>query len=306
MDKLWKKRQGAKIRVAAKHATAIQKGIKDSLDINLLVTDFFFAHNTAPITTSEARTWVMLHANARTNDLSKALTNLYAEAYVLGQDIGLSAIAKATINKAPTLKEMQRGMGINWSTWKPGNRAAAALVNPKGGLQKLMASRGVTIDGITRTTYDRIGTQLAYALQRGLAPSSIAGQVTSLIGAPSPERTAYLIQQGYQAVNGVMQDPERALIIAQTEMSRAVSVASRELYQESGVELVEWLTADPCDECQENEDVSPIGIDETFPTGDTEPPAHPNCVCDLSPYVVDTSNIGEDALALTLDDQGEE
>lgn len=101
----------------------------------------------------------------------------------------------------------------------------------------------------------------------------------------------------------MMSDSERALMIAQTEMSRAVSVANREMYQDSGVELVEWLVADPCDECQENADVSPIGIDETFPSGDTEPPAHPNCVCDLAPYMVDTKNIGEDALSLLLDDQ---
>jgi len=92
-------------------------------------------------------------------------------------------------------------------------------------------------------------------------------------------------------------------LIAQTEMSRAVAVASRELYEESGVELVEWLVADPCDLCQENADVSPIRIDETFPSGDTEPPAHPNCVCDIAPYVVDTRNIGEDALSFILGEE---
>jgi pyruvate/2-oxoglutarate dehydrogenase complex dihydrolipoamide acyltransferase (E2) component len=34
-----------------------------------------------------------------------------------------------------------------------------------------------------------------------------------------------------------------------------------------------------------------------------EPPAHPNCVCDISPYVVDTRNIGEDALSFILGDE---
>ena len=302
MNRQWKKRNGAKLRLAVKHSIAIQKAIKDSVDISLIVTDFFFAHDTAPISTAEARTWVLLNARANKKPIYIALTNLYAESYVLGQDIGMSAIGKVKINKAPTLKEMQRAVGINWNTWKAGNRAAAALVKPKGGLEQLLSKRGLVIQGITKTTYDRIGTQLAYALQKGLAPSSVAGEVASLLGAASPERTAYLIQQGYTAVNDAMLDPERALMIAQTEMSSAVSVAARELYQESGVELVEWLVADPCDECQENADVSPIGIDETFPSGDTEPPAHPNCVCDLSPYVVDTENIGEDALALTLEE----
>jgi hypothetical protein len=96
-------------------------------------------------------------------------------------------------------------------------------------------------------------------------------------------------------VDQVIDDPQQALIIAQTEMSRAVSVASRDLYETSGVEQVEWLVAIGCEDCQDNADASPIGINETFPSGDTEPPAHPNCICSLAPYIsVDTSdNLGE-------------
>jgi hypothetical protein len=123
-----------------------------------------------------------------------------------------------------------------------------------------------------------VGTLLARALERGWTPNEIKEQIADAID----------------------DDTDRALTIAQTEMSRAVTTASRELYEESGVELVEWLVADPCDLCEENADVSPIRIGETFPSGDTEPPAHPNCVCDLAPYVTDTRNMGEDALSLLL------
>jgi hypothetical protein len=101
-------------------------------------------------------------------------------------------------------------------------------------------------------------------------------------------------------VDDLLFDSERALTIAQTEMTRAVTAASRELYEESGVELVEWLVAEPCDACQANADASPIRIDSVFPSGDTEPPAHPNCVCDLAPYVVDTRDIGQELLAEIL------
>ena len=128
----------------------------------------------------------------------------------------------------------------------------------------------------------RIGTILAAGLKEGVTPSDMAKQMQ-------------------WEIDDLLDDPERALTIAQTETSRAVSIASRELYEESGVELVEWLVADPCDLCQENADVSPIGIGDTFPSGDTEPPAHPNCVCDIAPYVVDTRNIGNDALSFILD-----
>lgn len=302
MNRLWKQRQAAKIRLAAKHADDIKKAIRDSVDIETIVEDFFTHHQTAQITTQEARTWALLHVQPKQEQLDNALKILHAEAYVLGDDIALSSLAKVTINKAPTLNQLRNAQGIDWSKWKAGNRAASALLKPPNGLRKIMASRNVTIDGISKTTVDRIGTQLAYALQRGLSPRSVTPAIAELLGKPSPERMAYLIQQGYKEVDVMLSDPERALMIAQTEMSRAVAIASREMYQDSGVELVEWLTADPCDECQENADVSPIGIDDSFPSGDTEPPAHPNCVCDLSPYVVDTRGLGDEALSLLLDE----
>ena len=166
------------------------------------------------------------------------------------------------IEKAPSV-----GV-VNWDTWTPGNQAASALVKPKGGLQKLLDRRGIVLDGITDTKLNRIGTVLGQALAEGITPRAVS----------------ILVDQ-------VINDPQQALVIAQTEMSRAVSVASRDLYETSGVEQVEWLVAIGCEDCQENADASPIGIDEVFPSGDTEPPAHPNCMCALAPYMVDTSTL---------------
>jgi hypothetical protein len=302
MNRLQRQQYSAKIRLAAKHADAIHKAIRNSVDVKSIAEDFFSHHDMSNLTTQEARTWTLLHVKPKTKELNKALTKLYADSYVLGQDVGLSSILKVTINKAPTLKDIKRVQTTDWANWKVGNRAAARLLKPPNGLRNLLNSRDVTIQGVSKTTLDRIGTQLAYALREGLAPRSITPAIAELLGAPSPERTAYLIQQGYKEIDAMLSDPERALMIAQTEMSRAASIASREMYQDSGVELVEWLTADPCDECQENEDVSPIGIDDSFPSGDTEPPAHPNCVCSLSPYVVDTRGIGDEALSYLLDE----
>lgn|GEM_PF-105765 len=36
-----------------------------------------------------------------------------------------------------------------------------------------------------------------------------------------------------------------------------------------------------CEVCQDNSDAGWIDMDDTFPSGDDEPPAHPNCDCDL-------------------------
>lgn len=277
MNRAWKKRQGAKTRLAARRAKLIRDALRSSINVNAVVDDFFAMGFTATTTTEETRAYAKIHIRPDSKEMFNALQTIYVDSYTLGQDIAMSAIAKAKINKAPSKADLQRAMGINWDTWKPGNRAAANLIKPPRGLSDLLDRRGVTIQNVNRTTLDRIGTILGRALAKGETPASVREELEDLLD-----------------------DSDRALTIAQTEMSSAVSVASRELYEESGAELVEWIVADPCDLCQENADVSPIGIDDTFPSGDTEPPAHPNCVCDIAPYVVDTQDIGQDALDYIL------
>jgi hypothetical protein len=273
----WRQKNGAKVRLAARRATLIRQALRESVNISAVQEDWASAHpNPESMTTEQARQWARTNVRVNSEPLMAALRTLYLESYALGDDIAMNSIAKAKIDKAPTKQQLQRAVGINWDNWKAGNRAAALLVNKPRGLSTLLDNRGVTIQGINRTTLDRIGTRLATALAEGLPPSEVD-------------------------LSDFFDDSERALAIAQTEMSRAVATASRQLYEESGVELVEWIVADPCDLCQENADVSPIRIDDTFPSGDTEPPAHPNCVCDISPYVVDTRDIGEDALSYILD-----
>lgn len=298
MNKIWKQRQGAKLRLAVNHADTIKKAIEDSIDVPKVVDEWLNAHHTKEVTSTQARQWAKVNIHVDNRPMDKALKYLYADSYSLGQDIALQVLAKFSITKAaPTLAQMRDAVNTNWKTWEPGHKAASLLLNPPSGLAKLLDSRGLTLVGLGDTTVSRIGTILAGALQVGATPSSVAGSIEGLL-APLRENIA---EQLGADINLMMADSERALMIAQTEMSRAVSVANLEMYMDSGVELVEWLTADPCDECQENEDVSPIGIGDTFPSGDTEPPAHPNCVCDIAPYVVDALNIGEDTLAFILE-----
>jgi len=275
----WRQKNGAKVRLAARRAKLIRQALRESVNISAVQEDWASAHpNAESMTTEQARQWARTNVRVNSEPLMAALRTLYLESYALGDDIAMNSIAKAKIDKAPTKQQLQRAVGINWSNWKAGNKPAALLVSKPRGLSTLLDNRGVTIQGINRTTLDRIGTRLATALAQGLPPSEVD-------------------------LSDFFDDSERALAIAQTEMSRAVASASRALYEESGVELVEWIVADPCDLCQENADVSPIRIDDTFPSGDTEPPAHPNCVCDIAPYVVDTRDIGEDALSFILGDE---
>jgi hypothetical protein len=213
-----------------------------------------------------ARDWVKVHAQkVDTTRLNLALARLYADGWTLGTDLSTYEIARIVrIDKAaPSRKKLSNALRINWNNWSPGNQAAANLVSPPNGLKRLLDGRGIKIQDLSTTTLNRIGTALADGLRSGSTRQSVAEDISYIIG-----------------------DDARAITIAGTEMSAAVVQASKDLYADSGVEKVEWLVADPCDDCQENLDQSPIGIDEQWINGD--PPVHPNCMCDIAPYVVDT------------------
>jgi hypothetical protein len=88
----------------------------------------------------------------------------------------------------------------------------------------------------------------------------------------------------------VVGDPERALTIANTSMASAMSVSTRETYQEFGLAKMRWLALEPCNTCAGNGAMGPVTPGEAVfknVQGDniTEPPAHPNCRCALSPVI---------------------
>ena len=126
---------------------------------------------------------------------------------------------------------------------------------------------------------DRIGSALALSLDQGL----------------SADETA-------DAIDYIIDDPARSMVIARTETSRALVDSNLTEYRDAGIESVQWLVADPCDICEQNADmIMPMG--EEFPSGDVQPPAHPNCVCDLAPvsrfdYDPDTIQVDEEDIEL--------
>jgi SPP1 gp7 family putative phage head morphogenesis protein len=93
---------------------------------------------------------------------------------------------------------------------------------------------------------------------------------------------------------GVYFDKRRAERIAVTEVTRAFAEGNRQAYQESGVvEEWEWSTAN-------DEIVCPIcgalngkrrRMGEPFDRNIVEPPAHPNCRCDVRPVVTEPARV---------------
>lgn len=96
---------------------------------------------------------------------------------------------------------------------------------------------------------------------------------------------------------------DRADLIANTEVANANSQGALEgakAAAENGVDLKKvWLIADDgcCDDCQDNSDAGAINLDDDFPSGDSEPTAHPNCRCAISFEVQEDVGAGESDLA---------
>jgi SPP1 gp7 family putative phage head morphogenesis protein len=70
-----------------------------------------------------------------------------------------------------------------------------------------------------------------------------------------------------------------ATMVARTETSRAASATTSAITSELGLQTWQWNTQDTgCDECDMN-DGEVVSVGDDFPSGDSEPPAHPNCRC---------------------------
>lgn len=244
----------------AKNATTIRKGFDEAFDTDAIVAAWFEAHpDKESMTTQGGRDWALANVQAKRKPIELALAKTYANGWSLGESVGRSRML-TLLNKGVTAQT------VDWSNWTPGMEPAAALVRPPQGLKRLLESRRITIsDDVIHTKIDRIGTSLATGLKQG-----------------------WTTDQTAKMINEVINDPQHALVISRTETTRAVSVATRQEYEKNNVEMVEWLVAEGCEDCQENADASPIGIDETFPTGDSEPPAHPNCLCAIAPVFDDS------------------
>jgi SPP1 gp7 family putative phage head morphogenesis protein len=116
------------------------------------------------------------------------------------------------------------------------------------------------------------------------------------------------IEKGWSAkrlAEEIAQSPafgdDRAMLIARTEIIRANNQGNAAGYKDakaSGVNVMkEWMTAGDdlvSEGCQDNEDEGPIDLEDDFPSGDSEPPAHPNCRCALVPHLPDESSDEEE------------
>ena len=258
-------------RIASKAAVKIRAALKTSVDGRKVVADYLHTHPVkSDLITQDrarARAWAMHNVTLDQEAFKAALRQHYATMYVVGVASTYDAFGRVLRSrKAPTPVHNWDSMGwassvlenaINWDTWEPGNKAAEALLRPPGGLEKLLGDIPIKSLDMSKTSYDLIGTQLADGFAIGASPTNLASMIEDSLSYP-----------------------ERSLMIALTEGSRAANAASRDSFAALGVEKIQWAASDPDDEeCDIDGEVTEV--DGMFSNGYTaeDIPVHPNCRC---------------------------
>lgn len=110
---------------------------------------------------------------------------------------------------------------------------------------------------------------------RSLIADAIEEGISEALGVPG---TARLIRATVADMTRL-----RSEMIASTEINRAMSEAALRKMNRIGLDYKQWIVSTACcDVCAENQDASPLPVNDLFPSGDMYPPAHPNCRCAVS------------------------
>lgn len=141
---------------------------------------------------------------------------------------------------------------------------AEGLPFDQADLDAALATVGTQIEGITDTLRQNLEGMMRVAMQEHEGQFGFAKRLRSEWGDLSKTRSR---------------------LIAVTEWNRAASAATHIGYVKQGVRQVMWLTAGDasvCPVCEDNEAAGAVAINDGFPSGDTYPPAHPGCRCNIA------------------------
>ncbi|MYS57689.1 MULTISPECIES: phage portal protein [Streptomycetaceae] len=196
-----------------------------------------------------------------------------AAAFLTSEGIDLTGIL------APLLNDL-------WTEgWAIGHAAARAIMS---GRAKALygwavgdaadAARGLT--AATRMAL-AVFRQQSAPLVRSIAAGRLAALGRVLGGARAGHQTA---AQLAEALRDLLRDRSWAAMTAMTEVARAVLAAAVDAYRTGQVNACDWaIEPGACPACVANHQAGPLPLGAVWPTGDTQPPAHPRCRCALVP-----------------------
>lgn len=181
--------------------------------------------------------------------VAAVLAGLYADAYLIGS---ASAIASLDGGQPPL------------GDWSPGDTDQATsqidALGTSDGLPAVTDTATSTAEGIADTRLKDMAKVLA------------AGGTIAAVAA---------------ALRAALTDPDSALAVALTEITRGSAAGALAAYQLRGITTGRWgldPSSKTCPRCIINAAAGPVPLGQPYPSGDTAPPAHPRCRCSLLGY----------------------
>ena len=189
--------------------------------------------------------------------LRKVLPDAWTEGWTLGQQSAIASALSAASADLPA---------VNWGDWTPGDVEAAYQVAGSG-LRDLLASQEVTIKSIAGSRLEELGNILA---------DYLSSPETERPLLPEPVPPMYSVDALAEALGGVLDNPDMAWMVAQTEIARAQSQAAQWVFQSIGVGQVRVSTAGDRRVCPACASAERAGAQ---PVGTYSVPLHPLCRC---------------------------
>ena len=243
------------------YAGKIREALKGAVDVRKVAEAWVALHprefDTAKALDPARSAFLARWYAAISDALKGVLGKLWPEGWTLGQQAA---------------QALAGGAEVDWAGWTPGDYEAALQV-AEGGLEWLLGQQDIQIKSIAASRLEELGNVLA---------EFIASESTSRPLLPAPLPPEYSVGALADALEGVLDNPDRALMVAQTEVARASSAASQSVFRRLGLTQVEVSTAGDrrvCVKCMQAEAAGPVSI------GTYALPLHPMCRCALIPVI---------------------
>ena len=218
--------------------------------------------------------------------LRKALTKFFEK-----QEAEVMANAKYQMKRKTVAKLQEKGLTDFLFDSEASTQAAISLITPfikdyiersGGAAANLM---GATFDPSTDTLLNFIADRAKYFAEN-INGTTAEDLLTSIKAGLDSGENLSQIQDRIASVYDIAKG-SRTQTIARTEISAASNEGAIGAYTQAGVSKIQWAVVNPKDEdCLMNDgDVEVIG--DAFPSGDNQPPVHPNCECTTIPVFDD-------------------
>ena len=202
-----------------------------------------------------AAAWFEMNGPDLKAALKPLMTGLLTDAMAIGIVSAQAVTPAAAVAKAKAPK------GLNpAASWKPGDA---------------LMSSGILGDAGLATAPDP-GDAADAASQLAAGARTVAGRAL-VEGGESGDDAA---SAGGNLFSGVTSKVAAAAAVL-SQITAGIAQAAAHWYLKVGVQWIEWRTdgASACAVCQANADAGPVRLGESFPSGATSVPQHPNCRC---------------------------